>query len=70
MRLIDRGEGIIGLGIDIEGLGDRIVEYDGKKVLVVESELANNLQGVTLDIDETPEGPELVLWEKRSNWVD
>jgi Fe-S cluster assembly iron-binding protein IscA len=61
LRIIDRGQGIIGLGIDIEAPGDQVVEYEGTKVLVIEPKLANNLQGVTIDVDETPEGPELVV---------
>ena len=63
LRIMDRGQGIIGLGIDIEAPGDHVVEYEGTRVLVVEPALANNLQGVTIDVDETPEGPELVILE-------
>ena len=33
LRLIDRGQGIWGLGIDIEQPGDQVVEYQGIKVL-------------------------------------
>ncbi len=65
LRIMDRGQGIIGLGIDIEAPGDCVVEYGGARVLVVEPELANHLQGITLDVDETPEGPELVISEKK-----
>ena len=61
LRIVDRGQGIIGLGIDIEAPVDHIVEYEGAKVLVVEPQLANKLQGVTLDVDETPDGNELVI---------
>ena len=64
LRIMDRGQGIIGLGIDIEAPGDRVVEYEGTKVLVVEPKLANNLQGITIDVDETPDGAELVIREK------
>ncbi len=61
LRLIDRGQGNLGLGIDIEAPGDQVVEHDGLKILVVESKLAANLSGVTLDVDDSPEGSELVL---------
>jgi len=61
MRLVDRGQGNIGLGIDIEVPGDHVVEYEGTKVLIIESELATNLKGITLDVDDTPAGTELVL---------
>ena len=61
LRLVDRGQGNIGLGIDIEQAGDQVVEYQGTKVLVIEPELATSLTGITLDIDDTPEGAELVI---------
>jgi Fe-S cluster assembly iron-binding protein IscA len=61
LRLMDRGQGKLGLGIDIEAPGDHIVKYEGIKLLVVEPELAQNLKGVTLDVDDTRQGPELVI---------
>ncbi len=64
LRLMDRGEGILGLGIDIELAGDEIVEYQGVKVLNVEQKLANNIEGITIDVDDTPEGVELVIDER------
>jgi len=63
LRLMDRGEGKLGLGIDIESPGDRIVEYDGIKLLVVEPGLADSITGITLDVDDTPEGAQLVISE-------
>jgi Fe-S cluster assembly iron-binding protein IscA len=64
LRLMSRSQGKLGLGVDIEAPGDHIVEYKGVKVLVVAPELAKSLQGVTLDVDDTPEGAELVISEK------
>ena len=61
LRLLDRGEGILGIGIDIEMPGDYIVECEDKRVLVIEPELAANLNKITLDVDETPDGTELVI---------
>ncbi|MFC1862113.1 hypothetical protein ACFLX6_02360 [Chloroflexota bacterium] len=61
LRLMDRGEGILGLGIDIELQGDKIVEYQGVKVLNVEHKLANRIKGITIDVDDTPEGVEFVI---------
>ena len=61
LRLLPRDHGELGLGLDIEMPGDELVEYDGSAVLVVEKELASNLQGVTLDVDDTPDGAELVI---------
>jgi len=64
LRLMDRGEGILGLGIDIEFPGDEIVEYQGVTVLNVEPELASSINGVTIDVDDTPNGAELVIDER------
>ena len=61
LRLLSRSKGQLGLGVDIEYPGDMVVEHDGTEVLIVEHELAYRLNGVTLDIEETPEGPELVV---------
>ena len=61
LRLLDRGEGVFGIGVDIEMPGDYIVECDDKRVLVIEPGLATNFNNITLDVDETPEGTELVI---------
>jgi Fe-S cluster assembly iron-binding protein IscA len=63
-RLIDRGQGKLGLGIDIETREDLAIEYEGVKLLVVEPGLASNLKEVTIDVDETLAGPELVICGK------
>jgi len=63
LRLIPDGQGELGLGIDIESPGDEIVEYKGSRVLVVEHGLADSLKGVILDVDDTPQGPQLVIAE-------
>ena len=61
LRLVDRGQGKLGLGIDIETPDDQVVEYDGTKLHIVESGLAANLKRITLDVDDIPEGQELVI---------
>ena len=61
LRLTSPRRGQLGLGIDIEQPGDEVVKYRGDKLLLVERRLADDLEGVTLDIDYTPEGPELVI---------
>ena len=61
LRLVDRGQGELGLGIDIEMPGDELVKHDGSTVLVVEHGLAVGLKGVTIDVDDTPKGSELVI---------
>ena len=64
LRLMDRGQGRLGLGIDIEAKDDEVVECDGIKLLLIQSGLASRLNDVTLDVDDTPQGPELVVCEK------
>jgi len=63
LRLIDRGQGSLGLGIDIESEGDSVVEYEGVALLVVEEGLASRLDRVMLDVDNTADGVELVICE-------
>jgi Fe-S cluster assembly iron-binding protein IscA len=63
LRLLNRGQGKLGLGVDIEAPGDYIVEYQGISILIVEPGLAENLHRITLDVDDTPEGVELVISE-------
>jgi len=61
LRLTSNEEGQLGLVLDHEQPGDKIVEHEGTKVFAVESDLAGHLNGVTLDVEETPEGPVLML---------
>ncbi len=70
LRLMDRGKGDLGLGIDIEMPGDELVRYDGSTVLVVEHELAISLKGITLDVDDTATGPEIVVCCASDNMVN
>ena len=61
LRLMDRGQGNLGLGIDLEATGDQSVEYNGIKVLIIDSRLATNVKEITLDVDDTLDGAELVI---------
>jgi len=63
LRLISSHQGL-GLIVDIEMPGDEVVKYENIKVLVVEKLLADSLQDVTLDVEDTLEGPELVIVNK------
>ena len=64
LRLIARGQGHLGFGIDVELPGDEVVEHEGSGLLLVEHELATSLKGITIDVDDTAEGPQLVMHEK------
>ncbi|MFC2041011.1 hypothetical protein ACFLTY_01665 [Chloroflexota bacterium] len=61
LRLSAGESGQLSLGIDVEMEGDEIVEHDGSKVLLVENGLASSLEGLAVDIEDTPEGPRLVI---------
>ena len=61
LRLTATEEGKLGLGIDIESPDDEVVEYEGSKVLLVEKGLASSLQGLTLDVQDTADGPQLAI---------
>jgi Fe-S cluster assembly iron-binding protein IscA len=61
LRLCDRGGGELGLGIDIEESEDKVIEHKGERLLVVNNKLADKLDDITIDVDETSAGPELVI---------
>jgi Fe-S cluster assembly iron-binding protein IscA len=66
LRLIDRGQGKLGLGVDIKMDDDQVVEYEGQTLLLVDPELASGLHLITLDVDNTDKGPELVISEGKA----
>ncbi len=45
----------------MEKQGDQAVEHEDSKVLLVEKDLADTLQGITIDVEDTPEGAKLVV---------
>jgi Fe-S cluster assembly iron-binding protein IscA len=61
LRLRTNEEGKLGLGIDIEQPDDEVIEYKGKKVLVVEPELADSLKNLAIDVEDGNEGRQLVI---------
>ena len=50
-----------GLTLDREGVGDLVTEHEGAKVLLVAPELAAQLDEITIDTKDTPDGPRLVI---------
>ncbi len=61
LRLTSKSPDQLGLGVDIENPSDHCVEHEGVTVLVVEKELGDKLEGITLDVEDTAEGLELVI---------
>lgn len=61
LRIMDRGEGRLGLGIDIQSPDDEVIEHEGSVLVIVEKGLAGRLQKVTLDAEDTGSGRSLVI---------
>ena len=61
LRLRNNNEGRLGLGIDIAMPNDRVIEYEGATLLVAEPELADSLNDVAIDIEDSDEGSQLVI---------
>ncbi len=57
----DSGQVALGLMLDRPQDGDQVIEYNGRKVLIIDSSTSNLLDGVTLDAVETPEGKRLAI---------
>lgn len=55
------GETRLGLVLDHTRAGDQIVEHEGKIVLMIDPDIAAQLDGSTLDVVDTPEGRTLAL---------
>lgn len=49
------------LVLDREAPDDHVVEHEGSKVLLVEPQVASLLAEATLDTEDTPDGPKLVM---------
>jgi len=61
LRLSANDQGQLGLAIDKERQGDQAIEHEGSKLLLVEKNLAATLQGITIGVEDTPEGAKLVI---------
>ena len=61
LRLKLEPPGQFGLVLGKEAEGDLVVEHKGVKVLLVASELAPAVDGITLDVQDTAEGQKLVV---------
>ncbi len=61
LRLTVNEQEQLGLGIDIEMPEDEVVEYEGSKLLVVTRELATQLEGTVIDVEDREDGAHLVI---------
>ena len=62
LRLTATDQDKLGLSIDVETPGDTVVEHEGSKVLMVEQQLSDQLQGFTIDVEDTRQGAKLVIF--------
>lgn len=60
LRLTRQAEGF-GLALDEEREGDQVVLHEESKVLVIQPELSQELDGATVDVVNTPEGAQLII---------
>jgi Fe-S cluster assembly iron-binding protein IscA len=65
LRLTMKPPGQLGLVLDRGLPTDEVVEHEGLKLLLVEPELVDLLQGATLDVQDTPDGPNLVISQEQ-----
>ena len=63
LRLTMKPPGQLGLVLDRELPDDSVVEHEGLKLLLVEHEVAELLQEATLDVQDTPDGPTLTIFQ-------
>lgn len=61
MRLVVNPQGQLGIMLDKEETGDQVIEYLGTRALFTASELALELAGIILDVEDTGDGPKLVV---------
>jgi len=65
LRLSMKSSGQLGLVLDRGSPADVVIEHEGLKLLLVEPDLVELLQGSTIDIQDTPDGPKLVVSRKK-----
>lgn len=61
LRLALGPGGQLALVLDKESEGDQVIEHKGSKVLLVGAELAFVVDGVTIDVRDTEDGPRLIV---------
>ena len=62
LRMIPMADGRVGLILDMFREGDRVVEHDGEKILLVGPELGDSLDGLVFDCVDTEAGRQLTIY--------
>jgi Fe-S cluster assembly iron-binding protein IscA len=60
LRIAQTEQGLA-LAIGREHEGDQIVDHEDRHILAIDQSLSDALDGATLDLADTPEGPRLVF---------
>lgn len=61
LRLTSDEGGQLTLIVDVEREGDESIEHEGSRVLVYGKDLADELKETTIDVENTMDGPRLVV---------
>ena len=67
LRLEFKPPGQLGIVLDREAEGDQVVEHEGAKVLLVAPDLAPAVDGITLDVQDTADGPKLAVFREKED---
>ena len=61
LRLVPTPDGHLAIIMDVYREGDTVIEDNGTKVLLIEAELVDVVDGMLFDCAATPEGPHLQI---------
>ena len=61
LRLVVNEQGQLMLVVDTKREGDKEVEHEGATVMVLGEDLAGELEGITIDVEDTTEGSRLIV---------
>ena len=61
LRLVVDQDNQIKMALGTEEPGDQVIEHEDTKVLMVPSALITVFEGITIDTEETDDGPKLVV---------
>jgi len=61
LRLVLTPDGYLAIIMDVYREGDTVIEHNGTKVLLIEAELVDSVDGMLFDCADTSEGPHLQI---------
>mgnify|MGYP001765989435 CR=1 FL=1 len=61
LRLVTTPEGHLAIIMDVYREGDTVIEDNGTKILLIEAEILNSVDGMLVDCADTPSGPHLQM---------